>query len=449
MKKGTHDEKQTHAELSMKKDRNLLTYSQNIQRSAFIWNALSSMLLAAQPVIVMMMLTRTLGVADAGVFSFAHANANLLFFIGEFGLRKYQASDVKEQYKAGEYYAFRSLSCLAMVCALIFFCIYAYHHNQYTFGKVLVVFFVGMCLTVQAVSEGHESNMQQKGRLDIAAKTAFLRTLSLITAYVIGIFLTRSLLISSILAFVLALTVFLTVTFRISGDFNSRRPLYHKDALKGILTAAFPIFLTLFLNNYIANAPKYAIDRTLGDELQAVYGFLFMPTYAIGILCNFIFNPLIVKYAQLWTDGKIHTFTKLILRQILIILGMTCLAVAAARLVGIPVLSLIYNTDLGNYRGSFCILILGGGMWAFCTFFTTIITIMRRQNLLFFGYAAAAAAAFLLSERIIVKYGIPGAAWLYTGIMTGLTLILLLILYLGLMQARKKSSETDSGSEDL
>ena len=105
----------------MQKHEDILTDSRNIQRSAFIWNALSSLLLAGQPVIVLMMLTRTLGVADAGVFSFAHANANLLFFIGEFGLRKYQASDVKERYKPGEYYAFRSLSCLAMLCALVFF----------------------------------------------------------------------------------------------------------------------------------------------------------------------------------------------------------------------------------------------------------------------------------------------------------------------------------------
>ena len=433
----------------MKQLRHLLTDSRNISRSAFIWNALASILLAGQPVIVLMLLTRTLGVADAGVFSFAHSNANLLFFIGEFGLRKYQASDVKERYKPGEYYAFRSLSCLAMVCALFIFCIHAYLRSGYSFGKVLVVFFVGLCLTVQAVSEGHESNMQQKGRLDIAAKTAFLRTLSLIIAYFIGIFLTRSLLISSVLAFVFALTVFLTSTFRISRDFNSRRPVFHKDAVTGILTAAFPIFITLFLNNYIANAPKYAIDSTLGDELQAVYGFLFMPTYTIGLLCNFIFNPLIVKYAQMWTDRKIPEFTKLLTRQILTIFGMTVLGLAAARLAGIPVLSLIYDTDLNGYRGSLCILILGGGMWAFCTFFTTIITIMRRQNQLLFGYAAAAAAAFLLSGRIIVQYGIPGAAWLYTGIMTGLTMILFLFVYQGIRQARTESSGSVPGSGDL
>ena len=433
----------------MQKHEDILTDSRNIQRSAFIWNALSSLLLAGQPVIVLMMLTRTLGVADAGVFSFAHANANLLFFIGEFGLRKYQASDVKERYKPGEYYAFRSLSCLAMLCALVFFCVHAYLHNGYTFGKVLVVFFVGLCLTVQAASEGHESNMQQKGRLDIAAKTAFLRTLSLILAYTIGIFLTRSLLISSVLAFVFALTVFLTVTFRVSGNFNSRRPVYHKGALTGILTAAFPIFITLFLNNYIANAPKYAIDGALGDELQAVYGFLFMPTYTIGLLCNFIFNPLIVKFAQLWTDRKTPAFTQLVFRQILIILGMTGLGMGAAYFAGIPVLSLIYDTDLNSYRGPLCILILGGGMWAFCTFFTTVITIMRRQNRLLFGYAAAAGAAFLLSERIILQYGIPGAAWLYTGIMTGLAMILLLFLVQGIRQARKEPPESGPGSETL
>ena len=423
------------AETDMNRIRQFLSRTGNISRSAFVWNALSSILLAGQPVLVLMVLTRTLEVADAGVFSFANANANLLFFIGDFALRKYQVSDVNERYKSEEYYAFRSLTCLAMTCVLVAFCINAYQRNAYTFGKVLVVFFVGMCLVVQAVSEGYEASMQQKGRLDIASKTAFLRTLSLIAAYMIGIFLTRSLLISSILAFVFALTVFLTTTFQVSLDFNPVKPAFHKKALKEILIAAFPIFLTLFLNNYIANAPKYAIDAVLGDELQAVYGFLFMPTYTIGLICNFIFNPIIVKYARLWADGKIKAFKDLIARQMLIILAMTILGLAAAWILGIPVLSLIFGTDLSGNRTSLCIMIVGGGMWAYCTFFATIITIMRRQNTLLAGYAAAAAAAFFLSRHMITHYGITGAAWLYTGIMTGLTVILFLFMLRGIRLA--------------
>ena len=61
--------------------------------------------------------------------------------------------------------------------------------------------------------------------------------------------------------------------------------------------------------------------------------------------------------------------------------------------------------------------------------------IMRRQNTLLAGYAAAAAAAFFLSRHMITHYGITGAAWLYTGIMTGLTVILFLFMLRGIRLA--------------
>ena len=84
------------------------------------------------------------------------------------------------------------------------------------------------------------------------------------------------------------------------SDFGKRKPVLKSTAVKGLFLALLPIFITLFLNNYIANAPKYAIDDVLGDEIQAIYGFLFMPSYAIGVVCNFIFNPIITTYAKLW-----------------------------------------------------------------------------------------------------------------------------------------------------
>lgn len=414
--------------------------SKNVTRSAFLWNMMSSGLLAVQAVIVMMLFTRTIGVEDAGVFSFAHSNANLMYFIGEFGCRRFQASDVKEKYSPGEYYAYRSLSCVLMIVALLIFCVNAYASGGYTVAKTLTVFFVGMCLVVQALSDGHEANMQQKGRLDIAAKGAFARTMSLILAYFIGIFLTKSLVISSVLAFCMALVTFLTTTFRFSADFGSRRPVYNLQSIRTLFIAVLPIFLTLFLNNYIGNAPKYAIDSTLGDEIQAIYGFLFMPTYAISVACGFIFNPIIVKYSTLWVDGNIKEFRRLVFRQMILVGGLTLIALAGGFLLGIPVLSAIFGTSLVGYRAELCILIIGGGMYAFCVFFTTVTTIMRRQNTLLVGYVIAAAAMLLFSKKIIVTYGLMGAAIMYAFIMTLLAALLFVFCIIGI---KKRMAEKD------
>ena len=420
--------------------------SKNVQRSAFIWNAMASMVLAAQSVLVMMILTRTIGMEKAGIFSFAHSNANLMYFIGEFGARRYQASDVKEKYSPSEYYGFRILTTSLMVLVLVIFSVFASITRGYTADKALTIFFVGMCLVVQALSDGYEANMQQKGRLDIAAKGAFTRSSSLIVAYLIGIFATRSLVVSSALAFGLAACSFLLTVFRYSSRFGERKPLFKSSTIRGLFIALVPIFATLFLNNYIANAPKYAIDDALGDEIQALYGFLFMPSYAIGVVCNFIFNPIIVSYSKLWTENKIKEFRRLVGRQMLIITGLTVLALIAAFLLGIPVLSLVFGADLDGYRKELCILILGGSMWAFCTFFTTIITIMRKQNNLLVGYLIAAAVMLLASKKVVTSYGVTGAAVLYTCVMMLLAIMLFAFCMIGIASQKKKGSMSDAVS---
>ena len=59
-----------------------LLNDQKIERDSFIWNMAGSMLMAFQSVIMLMILTRTLGLKDAGIFTIAYANANLFLTVG-------------------------------------------------------------------------------------------------------------------------------------------------------------------------------------------------------------------------------------------------------------------------------------------------------------------------------------------------------------------------------
>ena len=75
-----------------------------------------------------------------------------------------------------------------------------------------------------------------------------------------------------------------------------------------LLKVCFPLFAGAFLSFYIGNAPKYAIDAMLTDELQACYGFIAMPVFVVGLLNNFIFNPILFRMSMLWKKGKKKEF---------------------------------------------------------------------------------------------------------------------------------------------
>ena len=74
----------------------LLEKTNNIKRSAYVWNAINAMFSAFQCPVVLMFITRISGMHDAGVFSIAFAVSNLLLYIGLYGLRRFQASDIDE-----------------------------------------------------------------------------------------------------------------------------------------------------------------------------------------------------------------------------------------------------------------------------------------------------------------------------------------------------------------
>lgn len=207
--------------------------------------------------------------------------------------------------------------------------------------------------------------------------------------------------------------------------------------VRHLLQICFPLFLGSFLAFYIGNAPKYSIDSVLNDELQACYGFIAMPVFVIGLLNNFIFNPMIYKMSMMWNERKIKAFIRQLLIQALIVAGITLACITGAYFLGVPVLSFLYNTDLAEYRSELLILLLGGGFLALSGLLTTVITIIRCQKRLMAGYVIVAALAYALSTRVVERYSIMGAAVLYLTLMAALCSIFVVLLIDGLVRKGK------------
>ena len=97
--------------------RNALEKTNNINRSTYLWNAINAGLSAALCPVILMVMSRTNGVYDAGVFSIAFAVGALMVFVGQYGLRRFQSSDIHEKYTFREYHGMRFITCGAMLIA--------------------------------------------------------------------------------------------------------------------------------------------------------------------------------------------------------------------------------------------------------------------------------------------------------------------------------------------
>lgn len=407
--------------------------SDNVGRDSLLWNMTGSMIMAFQSVVMLMILTRVLGLNEAGIFTIAYANANLFLTIGKYGMRNFQVSDVSEQFSFREYCISRIFTTFVMIFVSLIYVVHIGNKNGYSMEKCLVIIWMCLFKVVDSLEDVFHGLYQQKGRLDMAGKAMTFRLGITLLFFALGIFFFKNLLSALIIATVI--TIFLLFLFNkwIYRSFGEtvKGGVLASHVIK-LLKLCFPLFLGSFLSFYIGNAPKYAIDSVLNDELQACYGFISMPVFVVGLLNNFIFNPMIYKLSVIWSEGKKKEFIKVILIQIMIVLGITFVCIMGAYVCGIPILSILYNTDLSPYKSELLILLLGGGFLALSGLLVITITIIRFQNSLTFGYVIVSLLAYILSEVVVEQYLIKGAASLYLVLMIMLCSVFFVFLIYGL-----------------
>ena len=180
---------------------------------------MSAMLFALQSAIVLLVITRTNGLEDAGVFSIAYAVGSLMYYVGEYGVRKYQVSDVNEELSFTDYHSHRVVACIITVVASVIYTLICYKRQGYSGYKAYIVFMVCMIKVVEAYSEVYFGRYQQVGRLDVSAKTNLYRTFIGMAAFMIALAITHDMALSMTIWLAAVIIAFLTSSLAVMNDF--------------------------------------------------------------------------------------------------------------------------------------------------------------------------------------------------------------------------------------
>lgn len=386
-----------------------------VERSAYLWNTIAGLLMAFQSVIMLMVLTRVCGIVAAGVFTIAYANANLFLTVGKYGMRQFQVTDRLGQFSFREYRCSRMVTAIAMMVAGCAYLAYSSSSFGYTIDKTLVVLVMCLFKLVDALEDVFHGEYQRQGRLDVGARVLTMR---LVTT--IAMFAGLVVLLGDLLPALTAATAYTALFFAGETLYIKRR--YRLPQLSGgfdgkhvaqLLKACFPLFAAAFLLFYIGNAPKYAIDAIMSDVDQAYYGFIAMPVFVVGLLASFVYNPMIVSLADQWHKREVRSFLVCFAKLAGAIVAITAFCILCAWIAGVPVLNLLYNTDVSAYLGELVVLVAGGGFLAITSLATLGITILRLQRALVWGYGAVALLALVASSWAVGAFGITGASWTY------------------------------------
>lgn len=383
------------------------------------------MLNAFQSVVMLMVLTRACDLETAGVFTIAYASANLFLNIGNYGMRNYQASDVKPKYSFSTYARSRVITDIAMLACSAVYLIWSAITVGYGWYKVAVVFCMTLFKLVDSIEDVTDGNYQQHGRLDLGGKLQAVRLSSTLIVFCSAVVLTEDLLTPLVLATVWTIAVYVVgVSFIYKKlELPARGSFEMCPATRSVfslLKECFPLFLAAFLLFYIGNAPKYAIDAYMDDVSQAIFGFIAMPVFVVGLLAQLIYMPIIEPLGRQWSNGDVVGFRKEFFKQVGYIAALTLLCDAGAAVLGAPVLGMLYNTDLSPHVSELIILVTGGGFLAITSLMTMGITIIRKQRHLIMGYVVVALSALVFSPMAVLMGGLTGASWVYLAMMVAL-----------------------------
>ncbi len=391
----------------------------NIKRRSLVFNTTANALDAMQSLLLFVVVTRTCGVLEGGIFSIAMAVAYQMIVIGRYGIRDYQSTDIHKEFTFSAYFLSRLVTASCM-----FFWLTGYiFWNGYEPEKAGIVIAVALYKSIDVLEDVYHGYYQREGRLDSASFAQTIRLALTILLYLAILLLTRDLLLATIISTIFTLLAFVLLNRTLRTVF--KEPAFQHSqwpGVKQLLLKCAPLGIGGFLQLYVVNYPKYAIDSFLTDTVQSYYGALSMPVFVINLLSISLYRPLLMQLAQYWQTSNKSALRQMLYKQFLFIAAITVMAMIFGYLLGIPVLSWIYGMNLEGYRLALMILLAGGGMAALAGFMTSVIAAMRVQKYLLIGYGVTILLEFGVASLLVQKMGTVGASILFTTSMLVLAL---------------------------
>lgn len=410
-----------------------------VKKNEFIWSMAASVCASALSAVLLLCVARINGESMAGLFSIAFATATVLNSIADFGMRVYHVTDTDRQYSFGVYLSARWLVAVTMLISGFVFVLVSGYSFEKAFLCLALVFF----RFIDGLSETYQGEFQLNGRLDLGGKSVCYRTAGAILVFLMINLLTKSLILSAAALALTNLTLFLCYDIRLIRSFTTEKRSFHFYSVFTVIKDCFPLFFSTFLNNYIINAPKYAIDHSnlLSYEAQAHFNILYLPAFTINLLSIFILKPMLRTLGILWNQKDYKSFLNLVIKMTSIIFAVTIVVEAVCYGVGIQLLSVLFHTDLSSYRAELLMLVLAGCFSALAVVFFYLLTTMRAQGKSGIAYLSAAVTGLILPDYLVARFRLTGAA--VSGILM-LLLLCIILFVIFLFEWKKKDARAQS-----
>ena len=384
-----------------------------------IWNIIGATANAFNSLLFAIIVTRINGVDDAGIFMYSFATACLLYMIAVYEGRVFQVTDISKKNTDTDYIYHRIITCALMIFISILFVI-SKGYNWYK-SSVFVLLCIFKC--VEAFSESIYAVIQKNDLLYKVGISMFIKAIIAFLVFGIIDYFTKNLILACAGIILINIIVLIVYDFKNMRKLVMTKSKISKEAIIRLFKTGFFTFVLTFLANYLINAPRYAIDDILTNDLQTIFGIIIMPATLMGLLGQYIIQPCLIKITNSIESKDYIRLKRIILCLVGIILILGVVVTIVAYFLETPVLELIYGVELKPYFTSMLIIVVGSILYGLSTILSSILIAMRKTGGQALLYLATAIIATIMSYITVKANQIQGASITY--FITMLTIVLL------------------------
>lgn len=365
--------------------------------------------------------TQLAGAEHAGMFSMAFTTATLMLYIGNYGVRTYQVSDIDEADSFASYQVHRVLTCLAMLLIGWVWCtVRGYDHEM-----TLITWGAFIFRAVDALADTYEARLQQMDKLYLSGVSQAARSVFGVVVFTLLLFFTHNLVIASMGMAIWAVASFVLLTLPLALLETPKSRGVDRIEVIELFVECFPSFAAQFLFALIETMPKFAMEGVLPYEDQVYFNAIYFPAQAILMIVGFVYKPQLVRIANVWADRSARArFDLIVVAMLLVSVGVTVAMLVLFGAVGVWLNGLMYGMDFEPYRMAQYIMIVAGGLSAAIDFLYQIITVLRKQAAATLVYLVAFIVVAIASTVLVRMVGFNGAVWSYAAVMAVLLTML-------------------------
>lgn len=371
-----------------------------------LWYTMGTMCSSATSFLLMIYVTRILGVDEAGVFSISYSVGQLMLSIGWFGTRQFQVSDINEEFKFSDYFSLKIFMTIIMMVGCLIYSVFL-HFNTY---KMLVTFLYCLFLICDVFADLFSARFQQVDKLFLSGISYIIRILGYNLVILFSLLCFKNLIVAIVLAMIYSALELTFFDLQLIKRISQIKMDFHLDKIIQLIKNCFPLFISSFLTTFIVNVPKNAIELNFDSSVQTYYNIIFIPSYIINLFCMFIFVPLYTSIANTWLNSTKDKFIITVVKLMIFDVLLSLVVFAGCYFLGIPLLELVYGVDLQSVKPSFLILIIAGCFTSMNSILSYIFTVVRRQRFMIYIYVVAMVLAQISVKTLTLNYGIFGAS---------------------------------------